>query len=683
LYNEALVSYETALGCINAYKDVYHSNPALSAEDIRLRDQKANMLTDATNEYREKALEAVMAAARAGDHEKAAGVLAETKGVMETMRTIAGEIVNAQGEFTAANAAAAENNAANAQMWLIIIAAGIILFSMLLAVVIALFISNPIKRLLNVAKKVAEGDLNVDIDDSSKDETGMLAKSFGDVVEVINKLTLDIENTINKFRVNGDIDAKIDSAAFTGSYKRVADGVNRLCESVIKDTFVLLDVFEDISNGNFDMEIEKFPGKKAVVNRRVDAFLSRIRGTRSEIMNIAKNAAEGNLNVKADGGKYKGGWAELMDGLNKLVDAVSNPLGEIGEALFEMAKGKIDKKVTGSYMGEFDAIKYAVNATGETTLSYVKEISDILGAVSEGDLRASVEREYLGSYAPIKLALNTILDSLNASMNEIANSSDQVLSGARQISQSAAYLAEGSTRQASAVEELSAATTLINEKTRDNSDHANNADGLSQESTEKAVTGNNTMRTMMRAMENVKESSENIQKIIRVIDDISFQTNLLALNAAVEAARAGENGRGFSVVADEVRSLSLKSQEAAKEITGMIEDSMEKVGGGMNAAEATAAALETIVNTVAQVSGLVSQIAEVSYEQAESIEQIAIGINEISAVTQTNSATSEECAAASEQLNSQAETLKNMASYFKLRNYNQYQYVFTPDQAAA
>ena len=174
------------------------------------------------------------------------------------------------------------------------------------------------------------------------------------------------------------------------------------------------------------------------------------------------------------------------------------------------------------------------------------------------------------------------------------------------------------------------------------------------------------MTQMLEAMQGIKSSSDDIAKIINVIEDIAFQTNLLALNAAVEAARAGEYGRGFAVVAEEVRSLAGRSQIAVKETTGLIGDSAQRVDTGSRIALTTSDALKVIVESADELLNTIAHISNASKEQLEAVDAVSTGVSEISDVVQSNSAISEETAAASQELNSQAEVLRNLVSYFKI-----------------
>jgi methyl-accepting chemotaxis protein len=285
-------------------------------------------------------------------------------------------------------------------------------------------------------------------------------------------------------------------------------------------------------------------------------------------------------------------------------------------------------------------------------------------AIAAGDLTKEIvllsDRDRLGkSFQTMTNVLREVISRANLAANQVSAGSDQVSSASQSLSQ-------GATEQAAAVEEITSSVTEISAKIKNNADSAITASETAQRAQKSAEQGNRQIDVTLKAMNDINQSSQEISKIIKVIDDIAFQTNLLALNAAVEAARAGRHGKGFAVVADEVRNLAGRSAKAAKETTELIESSSRKVEGGLDEARKTAESFKDIVEGSLEVASTVKQIAEASREQASAIGQIASGINQINKVTQTTTASAEETASAAEELAGQSQELKRSLAYFRL-----------------
>jgi len=250
----------------------------------------------------------------------------------------------------------------------------------------------------------------------------------------------------------------------------------------------------------------------------------------------------------------------------------------------------------------------------------------------------------------IRSIVKVVVDSVKS----LSEGTAQVVSASEQISSASVSLAEGASSQASSVEEVSATIEQATASNNQNADNSREANLLAQHSNDAARQGNQQVADLMVAMEKITDSSQKIAKIIKTIDEIAFQTNLLALNAAVEAARAGEHGLGFAVVAEEVKNLAERSAGAAKEITGIIEASIDQVKMGTEVANRTKASFAEILLGVKKTSDLIGEIAISAKEQAEGMNQIATAMGSVDQITQQNASASEETAAAAEELNAQA-----------------------------
>ncbi len=319
----------------------------------------------------------------------------------------------------------------------------------------------------------------------------------------------------------------------------------------------------------------------------------------------------------------------------------------------------------------FKVVKFATDITEQVHKDTrfrtdMDMLQDHMHRVAQGDLTAKIKASFEGDHAPLREVLNETLDALNDTLSQVSLVAENVSSGSHQVSSTAQTLAEGATRQAAALREITATMTQLTDQTQQNAQSAKIASELSNDARDTAASGDGMMKNMVTAMAEIDESSQGIRKIIKVIDEIAFQTNLLALNAAVEAARAGVHGKGFAVVAEEVRSLAARSAKAAKETTEMIENSIKKVELGTSLANQTAAALTKIVDGVGKVTDLAAEIAVASTEQARAITDVNEGVSQVDSVTQTNTASAEESSAASQQLSQQAGELKTRLGRFQL-----------------
>ena len=339
-------------------------------------------------------------------------------------------------------------------------------------------------------------------------------------------------------------------------------------------------------------------------------------------------------------------------------------LKSLNDAADELAKGNVNVKLEKKSNDEFGQVIEKYQKVVEN-IRYQAMITD---EISKGNLTVEVnpssEEDAMG------YALQTLVEGNSHAIANISDAAFQVMTSSSQVASASEALAQGSTEQASAIEEITASIDDVAEKTKQNASQANAAADMMAKTIAEVKKGNEEMQQMVVAMKEINASSENISKIIKVIDDIAFQTNILALNAAVEAARAGEAGKGFAVVAEEVRNLAAKSAAAAAETAEMIEDSIRKVEAGSKIADETAKALEEITIDVQESESIVTEIAEASSYQATAIAQIDKAIEQVSQVVQTNSATSEECAAASVELSNQASRMRDLISVYKLGDDN-------------
>lgn len=352
-----------------------------------------------------------------------------------------------------------------------------------------------------------------------------------------------------------------------------------------------------------------------------------------------------------------------------IANPIAKPIIEISKRIEMLADGDLKSSVPKIISkDEIGILSVSTTKFVDSLNAIIDDITYNLGEMANGNMDVAPEDIYINDFLPIKNGTIKIIEALNEVLVNINQASEQVASGSEQVASGAQALSQGATEQASAIEELSATISEISEQIKDNASNAESSSSKAIVLGKEIEKSNEQMNLMIEAMEDINNSSGQISKIIKTINDIAFQTNILALNAAVEAARAGAAGKGFAVVADEVRNLAGKSAEAAKDTVALIDSSIKSVENGTKIANQTANSLNSVYVNSKEIVISIDQISQASNEQANSIIQVMEGIEQISSVIQTNSATAEESAAASEELSGQAQIMRDLVGKFKLKN---------------
>ena len=341
----------------------------------------------------------------------------------------------------------------------------------------------------------------------------------------------------------------------------------------------------------------------------------------NEVATIISAAASGDFSRRLDAGKMTGFFKQISEGINSLLEANTRALGDIGAMFARLAQGNLTEKIDADYQGVLGVLKTDANST-------VDNLQEIISSIKEAT------------------------DAINTAAKEIASGNQDLSSRTEE--------------QASSLEETASSMEQLTSTVKQNADNARQANELAGNAQHVAVKGGEVVGQVVDTMNAIHQSSSKIADIIGVIDGIAFQTNILALNAAVEAARAGEQGRGFAVVATEVRNLAQRSAAAAKEIKGLISDSVEKVETGNKLVDQAGRTMEEVVSSIKRVAKIMGDISDASREQSSGIEQVSLAVSQMDEVTQQNAALVEEAAAAAESLEEQAHNLAQAVSVFAI-----------------
>jgi len=490
--------------------------------------------------------------------------------------------------------------------WLVALGIFAATVAALLGFLITRRIVRGVSEAVTAAELVAKGDLTSVLDTARQDEVGVLFGAITRMSEAIRGLIAQLAH-MSEEHDKGDIDVRVETGRFQGSFREVAEGINNMVFDHIGLNKKAMACIKEFGDGNMDAALESFPGKKAFINETVEQVRGNIKAVIADTNLLAQAAAEGKLDTRADGTKHRGDFRRIVEGINGALDAIVQP----------------------------------VNA-----------VMQVLGAMEQGDLNRTVQGEYRGRLKDLKDSLNNTVTKLASTIGEVTEAAHALATATNQVSATSQSLSQSASEQSASVEETSTSVEQMSASIKQNSENAKVTEGIAEKAAKEAEAGGKAVSETVSAMKSIAEK-------IGIIDDIAYQTNLLALNAAIEAARAGEHGKGFAVVAAEVRKLAERSQIAAQEIGDLASGSVEQ-------AERAGKLLDEIVPAISKTSDLVQEIAAASGEQSTGTAQINQAMSQMAQITQQNASASEELAATAEEMSGQAEQLQELMAFFSV-----------------
>lgn len=526
---------------------------------------------------------------------------------------------------------------------------------------------TPVNAQVDALERMVAGDLSARITADFKGDHNRGKNALNNVADIASKAIVEVRRLIDASK-QGELKARTEAQQFVGDWQELMGGINTILNEALAPVNVQVETLERMAAGDLsaritaDLKGDHNRGKSALNNVADIAGKAML-----EVQRMIEASRQGDLQARAQVQSFVGDWKELMDGINTILNEALAPVKVQANVLESMASGDLNARITADFKGDHNRIKQLINDYQDYNQQVVEDIVQLSQELAEGNLNVAPQAEYRGDFTQIRGALETAITGLNNTMQQTVQVVEQVAQSIEQVRSVSQDLAANAEEQSSAVEEVTSNLEETDSQIRANAESAKVANQVVSDTATVANVGQQKMQQMTVAMKSIADSSQEISKIIKVIDEIAFQTNLLALNAAVEAARAGQHGRGFAVVAQEVRNLAGRSAKAARETSELIEDSNRRVTGGVTMVNDTAASLTEIVGNVVKVKDLVAEIAAASDEQAKGIGQINSAVMQVNEGTQSNSQQSEELASTADELGNLADRLREEIARFQLR----------------
>jgi methyl-accepting chemotaxis protein len=418
---------------------------------------------------------------------------------------------------------------------------------------------------------------------------------------------------------------------------------------------------EELARGNIDRTIQ---GTTHDEVSDVARSLALVLDAQKQMAVVARNLAAGNASVEV---KARSERDVVSHSLEQCRESIALLVREMGKLVASASAGRLAERGDETkFQGAFRELVRGMNDTLDAVTTPINEAATVLQRVASRDVTARMEGTYRGEYAKIKDALNTAVANLDEALAQVSASSDQVAAASQQISSGSTELASGASAQSGAIQEVTASLQQLAGSARHSAESANTARAMSTAAKGSTAQGVESIERLSDAMSRIKASSDSTARIVKTIDEIAFQTNLLALNAAVEAARAGDAGRGFGIVAEEVRNLAMRTAEAARTTAQLIQESAKNAESGVSLNAEALARLADINQQVNRVGEVMAEVADTSEQQSRSVAQISDSMRRLSDLTQNAAASAQESSSAAIELSSQAAQLQEMVTSFAL-----------------